>query len=55
MLTDEEDALTITLNGEPIANGSSAEWETGENELVFIVTSSNVEHQTAYTVTVTKS
>ena len=50
---DEDATIVIELNGVEIDNESSAEWETGENELVITVT--NGTEEKAYTVTVTKS
>lgn len=45
--------MTITVNGEEIENGSSAEWEEGENEVIISLIGDSV--PTVYTVTVTKT
>ena len=44
--------VAITVNGEPIASGSAATWETGENTVEVVVT--NGIATKTYTVTVTK-
>lgn len=46
-----EGELTLDLNGEPLENGTAAQWEKGENTV--IVTSE--ESGTEYTVIVTRS
>lgn len=56
--TDETATIEIVLNGETeVENGSSAEWEDGENELTITVTDGAYPQVATkvYTVTVTKS
>lgn len=50
--TDDTATVTIMLGETEVENGTSATWETGENELVITVTGTAGE--TVYTVTVTK-
>lgn len=45
--------MTIELNGEEIENGSSAEWEDGENTLTISLIGDSL--PTVYTVIVTKT
>lgn len=44
--------VAITVNGDPVASGSAATWETGENTVLVTVTNGTA--QKVYTVTVTK-
>lgn len=52
--TDEDATIAITVNDEPLENGSSATWEDGENT-VEITVSKEGATSTTYTVTVTKT
>ena len=45
-------AAVITVNGETVASGSAATWETGENDVEIVVTNGTATK--TYTVTVTK-
>ena len=45
-------AAVITVNGETVASGSAATWETGENDVEVVVTNGTATK--TYTVTVTK-
>lgn len=46
-------AVTITVNGEAHTSGTSAVWESGENEVEITVGTGSAKR--IYTVTVTKS
>jgi phi13 family phage major tail protein len=48
----EAATVAITVNGDPVASGSAATWETGENDVEIVVT--NGATTKTYTVTVTK-
>ena len=50
---DSNATIAITNGSTPVANGSAATWETGENTLTIAVTSGTATK--TYTVTVTKS
>ena len=50
---DEEAEVVITVNGDEVDNESPATWGVGENEVVITVT--NGEEKTVYTVVVTKT
>lgn len=52
--TDEDATIAITVNDDPLENGSSATWEDGENT-VEITVSKEGATSTTYTVTVTKT
>lgn len=49
---DEEAEVVIMVNEEELENEGSAEWVEGDNAVVITVT--NGEEETVYTVTVTK-
>ena len=50
--TDTESTVTITVNGDSIASGDTATWDTGTNIVTVVVTNGGVNK--AYTVIVTK-
>lgn len=50
--TDPEAVILIEVNEEELENEGSAEWVEGDNAVVITVT--NGEEETVYTVTVTK-
>lgn len=53
---DRADSVTITVNGEAIANGGTATWNTGTNTVaVAVQDNSGTGGVAVYTVTVTKS
>lgn len=55
VMNDASASIAITVNDEPLPNGTAATWETGENVVVITVTAGNGTTTKPYTVTVTKS
>ena len=52
--TDNDDIVSITVDGDALENGGTAEWAEGENTVVVKVTDHNSpDVSSTYTVTVT--